>query len=128
MFIYKYDYLSPQKYKYDYYENPITYNLSNIYGVKDTLWDTYGSNISENIKDRISTNIIINPKDPGFHQNNDTLALYEIFGKYVLNKYDIDSDFELANEVRSYFDKLYDKDGRMRLELNLDSNKRKYVY
>lgn len=131
IFIYKYDYINPQKYN-DYFINTTKYSECITHEITDYLWDEYLSNYDNlsKIKSTIKpfNNIIMNPKDPSFHSSNSLTAMYEIFGKYVLNKYDIDSDFELANEVRSYFNSLYDSDGRMRLELILDKAKRKYQY
>ena len=56
------------------------------------------------------------------------LALYEIFGKYVLNKYDIDNDFELSDEVLTYFNEIFDEDDRMKLQLLTDSVSRRFEY
>ena len=133
IFIYRYDYINPFKY-IDYFVkdygniNASKYIPKEIYKISDYLWDDYGNELKEVNKDKIFTDIIIDPKDPGFHQTNNLIAMYEIFGKYVLNKYDIDANFDLADEVRSYFSSLYDEDGRMKLELILDNLKRKYNY
>lgn len=124
MFIYRFDYLNPEKYM-DYYEEPTVLDDCKIYGIKDELWDNYKDDIK---LDDIYKDIVIYPKDTGFNPDTSKFALYETFGKYVLNKYDLESDFILADEVKSYFNELYDSDGRMPLRFNIDSDKRKYVY
>lgn len=136
MFIYKYDYIKPERY-IDYFEKEITNNREvTIHKVTDNLWDSCLNNNISNVvnkySDKIFKNIIIDPKDPGFHKENTLIGMYEIFGKYVLNKYDIDmldkTDTALLEEIRSYFDSIYDSDGRLPLELILDNIKRKYIY
>lgn len=136
MFIYKYEYIKPEHY-IDYFEKETINNREVIvHKVEDNLWDLYLNtnihNVINKYSDKIFKNIVIDPKDPGFHKENTLIGMYEIFGKYVLNKYDIDmldkTDTALLEEIRSYFDSIYDSDGRLPLELILDNIKRKYMY
>ena len=81
-------------------------------------------------KDSISTPIILSESadDPTYHDKDTEKSLYEIFGKYVLNSVDIDSNIDLAEEIRSFFSQLYDDDMRMKFSYMTDDEKRKYEY
>lgn len=136
VFIYSYDYIDPEIYNGAYYDESDShmYDTLKIYHMKDPLWDNEISNskilsnnkvIIDDCKDILTG---FDPKDTGFHGDVTNLGLYEIFGKYVLNNYDLDSDFVLQNEVRSYFSRIFDADDRMRFELNLNDVDRKYRY
>lgn len=134
MYLYKYDYINPTKFLDCYYDEKLisVFDWYTMHGVDDYLWDNYGNSITDKYIENtasINKNIIINPISSGYHPVEGKMSLYEIFGKYVLNKYDLDADFDLAEEVKSYFNDLYDKeDMRMRLELNTDKLNRKYTY
>ena len=101
-----------------------------IYKYNDTLWNNYGDYFKSKYEKSSFDGITINynPKDIGYNAQTDLVSLYEIFGKYILNKYDIDSDPTLYDEIHEYFALLFDKNNRMKLELLTDSTKRKFIY
>lgn len=103
-----------------------------VYTYNDTLWNKHSEELISSHKDEIDSLYTYNPATPGYENSSDLTSLYEIFGKYVLNKYDIDNDYSLYDEIRAYFDELFEKDesgiSRMKLELIQDSAKRKYIY
>lgn len=98
-----------------------------IYRYNDTLWNnkTYRDEMINKYK---NTTVIFNPKSTGYNPMSSYISLYEIFGKFILNKYDIDSDYQLYDEIHEYFASLFDDDNRMKLELLQDKTKRKYIY
>lgn len=131
--IYAYDSYLYNLNKYNIFFNTDEYmNLLhgyNIHTYKDTMWDEYSENIIESIKSNTSIkDQIYVPIDPGYHSETSLISLYEIFGKYILNKYDIDNDPTLHDEIREYFAPLFDENNRMKLELIQDQIKRKYIY
>ena len=101
----------------------------NVYAYKDNMWDKYGDQLTEYmLSDNSISEQTYEPRDIGYNFTNNLISLYEIFGKYILNKYDIDNDYTLYDEIREYFSELFDEDNRMRLELLQDKTKRKYIY
>lgn len=129
-YLYRYDYINPLEYVDSYYLDPVVTKLCQVHGLRDYLWENYGDDITIRLLDdsTITRNVIIKPKDTGYHRDDELHGLYEIFGKYVLNSYDLDNDFEAIDEIRSYFNLLFDDDGRMKLELLDDDSRRKYEY
>lgn len=117
MYIYTYSNLNIDEFYEPYYL--VTNELT------DYLWDKY---LSKSLLDGIERNVSINAEDVEYHNENSKAALLEIFGKYVLPYCNFDGNFELANEIKAYFRELYDNDGRMRFEYNIDSSKRKFIY
>ena len=101
----------------------------NMYVYNDNMWDTYGDAIRNNIKSNDSIHErIYKPIDSEDGVKTSFTSLYEIFGKYILNKYDIDNDYTLHDEIREYFAPLFDENNRMKLELIQNKKNRKFIY